>query len=103
MKSHTALESRSLHPENSVDVILRLSLLLTSHPAEMAALKYLAELKRNSGREPHRLSKDAFTWMLDFNQEPPMSINLFDVLPYMRDPLEADLTCLITLSKCFKS
>lgn len=89
--SHAELGYESLHPENSVNVVLRLTLILTSYLAEMSALNYLSEPKRNDECGPHLHSREAFTWMLDFTQKPPSSVNLFDLLPHMRDPLNSDL------------
>lgn len=91
VESHAGLNFESLHSENSVNVILRLTLILTSYLAEMSALNYLSEPKRNDEREPHLHSREAFAWMLDFSQKPPRSVNLFDVLPHMRKPLDSNL------------
>ena len=91
VESYASLGSESLHTENSVNVVLRLSLILTSYLAEMAALSYLSEPKRDIEREAHPHSRDAFNWMLDFSKEPPVSVNLFDVLPHMRDPRASGL------------
>lgn len=91
VKTHGDLDSQSLRSENSVNVIMRVKLILTSYRAEMSALNHLSEPKRDKYREAHPHSKDAFTWTLDFNQEPPISIDLFDTLPHMKNPLDSDL------------
>ncbi|SPO00167.1 uncharacterized protein DNG_03017 [Cephalotrichum gorgonifer] len=91
VESHSTLEPGSLHADNSVNIILRIGLILTSYLAEMSALNFLSEPKRNKDREAQPHSLEAFTWMLDFSQEPPSSINLFELLPHMRDPLRGTL------------
>lgn len=91
VESHSTLDSTSLHKDNSVNAILRLNMILTSYLAEISALNCLTEAKRDSTREAHSHSRDAFTWMLDFTQKPPISINLFDKLPHMKDPLASNL------------
>ena len=80
VKSHAELDSESLHQGNSVNVVLKLTLILTSYQAEMSALNYLSEPKRGEEREPHPHSQDAFAWMLDFNKEPSTSVSLFDAI-----------------------
>lgn len=89
VKPYDDLNSQSLHTENSVNIVMRLKLVLTSYLAEISALNHLSEPKRDKDREAHPHSRDAFTWTLDFSQEPPTSINLFDTLPHMRDPLDS--------------
>lgn len=91
VNTHNDLNPQSLHPENSVNVVMRLKLILTSYLAEIAALNHLSEPKRDKDREAHPHSKDAFAWTLDFSQEPPTSVDLFDTLPHMGNPLDADL------------
>lgn len=91
IQDYAGLDPESLHMENSVGVVIHLSLILTSYLAEMSALNYLSEPKRCDDREAHPHSRDAFNWMLDFTQNPPNFVNIFDVFPHMRDPVESDL------------
>jgi len=77
---------------NSVKVILRLELNLTSYLAEMSALYQLTGDKREGAdREPSPSSIEAFKWMLDFTKSPDATLDLFSILPHMKRPATSSI------------
>ncbi|PKS09190.1 hypothetical protein jhhlp_003804 [Lomentospora prolificans] len=73
--------------QNSIEVVLRLEMNVTSYLAEMSALDHLAGDREKDARQgPSPSSVDAFEWMLDFTKKPKRIVNLFKHLPHMEDP-----------------